>query len=96
MQTGSFDRTSLAGQFPQEFLLVHAVFEGFPAIDEDHRDFVVELAAKIEVGIDVDFLPGKSTAPRELGQTLFDDFTQVAAFAGINHDVAGLLHACRF
>jgi hypothetical protein len=86
----------LAGQFLQELLLVHAVLESFAAIDEDDRNFVIELAAKVGVRIDVDVVPGESAAPRKLGQALFDHFTQVASFAGINHDVAGLWHARRF
>jgi hypothetical protein len=90
------DESALASQLSEEFLLVHAVLERFAAIDEDDRDFVVELAAKIGVRIDVDVVPGESSAPRKLGQALFHHFTQVASFAGINHDVAELWHAGRF
>ncbi len=68
-------RSPLVRQLPQKFLLVHVVLEGFAAIDEDDRDFVVELAAKFGVGINVNLLPRESSAPRKLGQTLFDDFT---------------------
>ena len=83
----------LAGQLLQEFLLVHVVLESFAAIDEDDRNFVVELAAKVRVGVNVDLMPGESSPARKLGQALFHHFTQVASFAGVNHDVAELWHA---
>src|ERR1700756_3401024 len=75
--SGRFRGMALAGQLAQEFLLVHAVLESFPAIDEDDRHFVVELAAEFMVGIDVNFLPGKSAAAGELGETLFYNFAEV-------------------
>jgi hypothetical protein len=70
-QGGRFERTArsesaLAGQLPQEFLLIHAVLEGFAAIDENNRDFVVELAAKVGVGVNVDLMPGETPAARKL------------------------------
>jgi hypothetical protein len=86
-------RARLARQFSQKFLLVHAVLESFAAVDEDDRNLVVELAAKIGVRINIDLLPGESSTSRELEQTLFDDFTQMAAFAGIDYDAARLWHA---
>ena len=73
-------------------MLVHAVFEGFAAIDEDDRDLVGELAAELVVGVDVDFLPGEPAAAMELGEGFFHDLTEVAAFAGVEHDLAGLWH----
>jgi hypothetical protein len=82
-----------ARQFSQKFLLVHAVLEGFAAVDENDRNFVVELAAKIGVRINIDFLPGESSTSRKLKQTLFYDFTQMTAFAGIDDDSARLWHA---
>jgi hypothetical protein len=45
--------TALACQLPQEFLLVHVVLEGFPAIDEDDWDLIVELPAKFRVRVNV-------------------------------------------
>jgi hypothetical protein len=92
-ETAGLEPAGLAGQLSQEFLLVHAVLEGFTAIDEDDRDFVVELAPKFGVSVYVDLLPGKSPPPRQLGQALFDYFAQVASLAGINHDAARLWHA---
>src|SRR5947209_20611796 len=80
------------GQFPEEVLLVHAVLEGFAAVDEDNRDFIGELAAQVFAGIDVYFAPGKAAAALELDQTFLDDFAKMAAFSGINHDLAVLRH----
>jgi Zn-dependent peptidase ImmA (M78 family) len=79
---------ALASQFPQEFLLVHVVLEGFAPVDEDDRDFVIELASKLGVGVHIDLLPGESSPPRKFGKALFDHFTQVASLAGIDHDAA--------
>src|SRR5205807_2999515 len=84
------------GQFPEEVLLVHAVLEGFAAVDEDNRDFIGELAAQVFVGIDVYFAPGKAAAALELDQTFLDDFAKMAAFSGINHDLAVLRHGREF
>jgi hypothetical protein len=85
--------TALACQLPQEFLLVHVVLEGFPAIDEDDWDLIVELPAKFRVRVNVNILPGESSAPRKLGQTLLDHFTKVAALARVDNDAARLKHA---
>ena len=85
-------RTRLTGELAEEFLLVHAILEGLAAIDEDDRDFVVELAAKFEIGIDVDFAPRETAAPREFAQTFFHDFAEMTTFAGVNDDAAGLWH----
>jgi hypothetical protein len=87
---------ALASQLAQEFLFVHAVLEGFAAIDEDDWDFVVELAAQVGVGVDVDFMPSEAAAARKLGQTLFHYFAQMTSLAGIDHDIARLRHAERF
>ena len=70
-----------AGELTQELALVHSVFESLAAVDEDNRDFVSELTAKILVGININFAPMKPASALQLDQTLFDDFTQVAAFA---------------
>jgi len=74
-------------------VLVHAVFEGFAAVDEDDGDFVGELAAELLVGVDVNFLPGKTAAALKFGEGFFDDLAKVAAFAGVEHDLAGIGHA---
>ena len=73
-------------------MFVHAVFEGFTAVDEDYGDFVGELAAELVVGIDVDFLPVEAAAAMQFGEGFFDDLAKVAAFAGVYHDLAGLGH----
>ncbi len=78
---------TLAGKFTQELLLIHPILEGFPPIDKDNRHFVVKLTTKFMVSIDIDFAPGKTSAARELGETLLDHLAQVAAFPGIDDDV---------
>jgi hypothetical protein len=60
-------------EFAQEFLLVHAVLEGFAAVDEDDGNFVVELAAKFGVQVNVNFMPGEAAAARKLGKAFFDN-----------------------
>ena len=74
-------------------MFVHAVFECFAAIDEDYGDFVGELAAELVVGVYVDFLPVETAPAMELGQGFFDDLAEVAAFASVEHDLAGIGHA---
>ena len=39
----------LSGEFTEEFLLGHAIFKGFAAVDEYHGNFVGELAAQVVV-----------------------------------------------
>ena len=73
-------------------MLVHAVFESFAAVDEDDGNFVVELAAELVVGVDVDFLPDETTAAGKFHDTFLDDFTQVTALAGVDQDFAGDVH----
>src|SRR5271165_4530583 len=82
----------LAGQFAQEFALVHVIFEGLVAVDEDDGDFVGESAAQFVVAFHVNFPPRKTTPPVQFGQRFLDDFTQVTAFARIDHYLAGLHH----
>jgi hypothetical protein len=80
------------GELAEEVGFVHAVLEGFVAVDEDDRNFVGELAAELFVAVDVDVLPGKAAAAVEFGQSFFDDFAEVATFAGVNHDLAECRH----
>jgi hypothetical protein len=77
----------LAREFAQELLFVHAVFEGFAAVDKDDRDFIVELAAKFGVSVDVNLAPSEAAATGELSQALLDDLAEMAPFAGIDHDL---------
>jgi hypothetical protein len=90
-----FERLALAGQSPKEFLLVHVVFESLSAVDEHHGNFVAELPAKFEIHVNVDLLPGKSAAARKLRQAFFHHLAQVASFAGIDNNGAGVWHAAR-
>ena len=83
---------SLAGEFAKEFALVHVVFEGFAAVDEDDGDFIVKLAADFVIGINVDFTPGEAALPGKLDQAFLDDFAEMASLAGVNHDLAGISH----
>ena len=75
------DVRELAGKSAEEFLLVHPILEGLVAVDEYDWDFIVELAAKVMVGINVDFLPGESTPARQLAEALLHHFAQVTSLA---------------
>src|ERR1035438_7712113 len=86
------ERTDLAGQLPEEFPLIHPVLEGFPAVDEHYRHFVIELSPQFIVGIYIHFLPGKTAAARELHQALLHHLAKMTSFARVNHDLAGLWH----
>jgi hypothetical protein len=86
------DGKSSTSQLPQEFLLVHAVLEGLAAIDEDDGDFVVELAAKFGIKVNVNFVPGEATAARKLAETFFYYFAKMTSLAGVDHDVARVGH----
>jgi hypothetical protein len=84
--------TGSTGELAQKLLLIHVIFEGLVSVDEDNGDFIVELVAKLRVGIDVNFAPGKSAAAREFGEALFHNFAEMASFARVNDDSAGLRH----
>ena len=86
--SGKTSRSS--GKLAQEVGFVHAVLEGFAAVDEDDGDFVGELAAQLVVAVDVDVLPGEAAAAVQFGEGLFDDLAEVTSFAGVDHDLAGL------
>jgi len=81
-----------AGELAEEVGFVHAVLEGFAAVDEDYGDLVGELAAQLFVGVHVDVLPGEAAAAMEFGEGLFDDFAEVASFARVDHDLAEFGH----
>jgi hypothetical protein len=89
-------RAASAGEFSQEFLFVHVVFESFAAVNENHGNFIVELATKFGVHVDVNLLPGKATAAGEFGEALLDHFAEMAAFAGVDNDAARVRHAGAF
>jgi hypothetical protein len=88
-------RPDSASQLPEEFLLVHVILEGLAAIDENDRNFIVELAAEFDVGVDVDFLPDEPSAAGEFGETFLHHFAKVASLAGIDDDVTSIWHAGR-
>jgi hypothetical protein len=89
---GRAGKASLAGEFAKEFALVHAVFEGFAAVDEDDGDFIVKLAAEVVIGINIDFTPGEAAMTGKLDQAFLDDFAEMASLAGVNHYLAGVWH----
>jgi hypothetical protein len=82
----------LAGEFAEELAFVHAVFEGFAAVNEYNRDFVGKLAAKLFVGVNINFPPVKQAAALQLDQAFFDDLAKMATLAGIDEDLAGDVH----
>jgi hypothetical protein len=78
----------LAGEFAQEFLLVHAVLEGLPAVDEDYGDFVGELTAEAVIVLDINFAPAKTAPALELRELLLHDLAKVTAPSGIHNHFA--------
>jgi hypothetical protein len=86
---------TLAGEFPQEFLLVHVILEGFSAVDEDNGHFVVKLPAEFDVGIDVNFAPREAAPPRKLGEAFLHHLAKMAPFSGVHNDVTRLQHVGR-
>jgi len=88
--------SGLAGEFAEEFSLVHAVLEGLAAVNKDDGDFVVVLAAEFGVGVYINLAPGEAAAAGELVEAFLHHLAEMAAFAGIHHDGAGLWHAGRF
>lgn len=74
------------GEFAEEFLFVHAVLEGFVAVNEDDGNLIAILAAELGVGIDVDFTPLEAAALMEFDEALLDDFAEMAALTGIDDD----------
>lgn len=83
----------LAGELAQEFLLVHAVLEGFAAVDENDWDLVVVFAPKFRVGVYINLAPGEATAACQLIQTLLDYFAEMTTPSGVNDDAAKIWHA---
>jgi hypothetical protein len=86
-------RECSSAQFAEKFLLVHAVLEGFAAVDEDYGDFVRVEASDFGIGVDVDLTPTVAAALLELDETLFDDFAEMTSLAGINYDFPRQRHA---
>jgi hypothetical protein len=86
----------LAGKLAKKLALVHAVLEGFAAVDEDDGNFIVELAANFVIGINVDFTPGEAPMAGKLDETFLDDFAEMASLTGVNHDLAGVRHGRDF
>jgi len=80
-------------ELPQKLLLIHAVLESLPPVDEHDRHFVIELPPQFAVTIHIHIFPGEAAAALELRQALLHHLAQMATLAGVNHDLAGLRHA---
>ncbi len=79
-------------QLAQKLAFVHSVFEGLAPVDKYHWHFVVKLPPQFGVAIDIHFLPGEPASAGELTETLLHHLAKVTALAGVNHDLAGVLH----
>jgi hypothetical protein len=82
----------LGSEFAEELAFVHAVFEGFAAVNEYNRDFVGKLPAKLFVGVNINFPPVKQAAALQLDQAFFNDLAKMATLAGVDEDLAGDVH----
>lgn len=65
-----------SGRFQEtdQALFIKAILKGFPAVDENDRNFVFELLVSASVLKDINFLPRKLVflpEPRELDLNLF-------------------------
>jgi hypothetical protein len=85
-----------AGKPSEEFLLVHVVFERFTAVDEDYRNLVVEIAAQLLVGVDIDLAPVETAAAMQLDQAFLHDLAQVTPLASVKLHFARLRHSGEF
>jgi len=84
---------ALAGQLAQKFALVHAVLEGFAAVDKHDWHFVVELPSQVAITIHVHFLPREPAAAGKLCKALFHHLAEMTTFPRIDDDLPGVLHA---
>ncbi len=82
----------LAGQLAQKLLLVHAVLEGFSAVDEHNRDFIIKLPPQFIIAIDVDLVPRESAAAGKLGEALLHELAKMTSFPRVNHHFGGFWH----
>jgi hypothetical protein len=82
------DKCESSCQLAQKLTFVHAVFERFVAIDEDHRNFVGELTAQLLIRIDINFMPGEPAPPVQFGQGLFDNLAKMTTLSRINDYLA--------
>jgi hypothetical protein len=73
----------------EEVALVHAVLEGFAAVDEDHGNLVVEAAAQVFCRVNIDLAPLKAAPALQFGKRFLNHLAQVAALAGVKNHVFG-------
>jgi hypothetical protein len=85
MKAGTRQSTA-GGEFAQEVALVHAVLEGFFAVDEDHGDFVGVEAAEFVGGVHIELGEGELSMAGELDKGFLDHLAEVASLAGIEND----------
>ena len=85
-------KRGLTDEFAEEFLLVHAVLEGFAAVNEDYRNFVGVEAADFGIGVHVDFPPGEAAPLMQLDEALLHDLAEMASLPGIDDNFTGLRH----
>ena len=71
----------LAGQAAEKLAFVHAVLEGFASVDEHDGNLVVELAAKLDIRVYIDFFPRESATASELCEALFHQLAKMTTFA---------------
>jgi hypothetical protein len=88
-----FQEFGLVGEAAQKLAFVHPIFKGLSPIDEDNRDFVVELTAEFRIGIHVNLAPYEAATARQLGKTLFDHFTEVTPLARVHDNIGEFWHA---
>src|ERR1700733_14719541 len=84
---------SSARQLAQEFLLIHAVLEGFSPVDEYDWHFIIKLPAQITVAVYIYFSPRESASARELAEALLHQLAKLTSLARVNHHLAGFWHA---
>jgi hypothetical protein len=77
----------LPGELTQKIALIHSVFEGLLAINEDHWDFVGEPAAEGIVRIHVNLLPAELLLAGQLFERFLHDFAEVATPSRIENDL---------
>jgi hypothetical protein len=82
----------LSRQFLEEFLLVQPVFESFASVDEDHRDFIRELAPEAIISLNVDFAPAKASPALQFSQRFLHDLAKMTSLSRVHNNVTQIRH----
>jgi len=61
-------------------------------VDEHDRNFVGEFTAELFITIHIDFAPAESAPSVQFDQCFFNNLAKMATFAGIDDDLAAVLH----